>query len=393
MSNLTVSERDNAFHAKTYGRFPLVISHGKGSLCYDENGKEYIDLSTGIAVNTFGMADEAWIDAVTYQLVKTQHTSNLFYTEPVATLAQKLCEKTGFFRAFFGNSGAEANECAIKTARKYSADKYGDGRHNIVTLINSFHGRTIATLTATGQESFHNDFTPLLEGFYYSPANDIKALNTLLDKGDIAAVMIEIVQGEGGVMPLNADFVKELRKITEEKDVLLICDEVQCGNGRTGKYFAYEHFGIKPDIVTTAKGLGGGLPIGATLFSEKTAEVLIPGTHGSTFGGNPVACAGAVNIVDRIDDKLLAEVAEKGKYIKNALSGQKGIKSVSGMGLMIGIETELPAKDIVTKCRENGVIVITAKTKVRLLPALNISYDLLEKALDVIIAAAKGEEK
>ena len=381
--------RDDNFHAKTYARFPLVIKSGKGSLVYDENGKEYIDLSSGIAVNTFGVADDEWVEAVTKQLGQLQHMSNLFYTEPVAALAEKLCKKVNMQRAFFCNSGAEANECAIKAARKYSQDKYSKERYKIITLVNSFHGRTMATLTATGQEVFHKDFTPMLDGFYYAEAGNLEQVENFIKNGDTAAIMFEIVQGEGGVMPLNKDFVAALDNIAKQNDILLICDEVQCGNGRCGTYFAYEQYGISPDIVTTAKGLGGGLPIGATLFGEKTQDVLVPSSHGSTFGGNPVCAAAALNVVDRIDGNLLNEVIKKGNYIKETLCGKEGIKSVSGLGLMLGLETEKPAAEIVQKCRENGVIVITAKTKVRLLPPLNIPWELLQKAVDVIIDACK----
>ena len=387
--NLTISARDDLYHAKTYARQPLVITSGKGSLVYDENGKEYIDLSSGIAVNTFGVADDEWVAAVNEQLGKVQHMSNLFYTEPVANLAAALCAKTGMKRAFFCNSGAEANECAIKAARKYSQDKYGKERYKIITLVNSFHGRTMATLTATGQDVFHNDFTPMLDGFYYAAAGDVETIKSYVEKGDVAAIMFEIVQGEGGVMPLEKNFVSGLAEIAKQNDILLICDEVQCGNGRCGKYFAYELYDINPDIVTTAKGLGGGLPIGATLFSEKTNEVLTPSTHGSTFGGNPISCAAALNVVNRIDDELLAEVTRKGEYIKETLKGKEGIKSVSGLGLMLGIETVKAAGDVLKICRDNGVIVITAKTKVRLLPPLNIPWPLLEKAIEVIIDACK----
>ena len=381
--------RDDNFHAKTYARFPLVIKSGKGSLVYDENGKEYIDLSSGIAVNTFGVADDEWVEAVTKQLGQLQHMSNLFYTEPVAALAEKLCKKVNMQRVFFCNSGAEANECAIKAARKYSQDKYSKERYKIITLVNSFHGRTMATLTATGQDVFHKDFTPMLDGFYYAETGNLEQVENFIKNGDTAAIMFEIVQGEGGVMPLNKDFVAALDNIAKQNDILLICDEVQCGNGRCGTYFAYEQYGISPDIVTTAKGLGGGLPIGATLFGEKTQDVLVPSSHGSTFGGNPVCAAAALNVVDRIDGNLLNEVIKKGNYIKETLCGKEGIKSVSGLGLMLGLETEKPAAEIVQKCRENGVIVITAKTKVRLLPPLNIPWELLQKAVDVIIDACK----
>ncbi len=391
MKKLSVTEKENTYHAKTYSRQPLVIKSGKGSLVYDEKGNEYIDLSTGIAVNTFGASDDEWVKAVTKQAATLQHISNLFYTEPVVALAEKLCKKADMKRAFFGNSGAEANECAIKAARKYSQDKYCKERYKIVTLNNSFHGRTMATLSATGQDVFHQDFTPMLDGFYYIDANDINAFKNVVKNNDICAVMFEIVQGEGGVMPLEEAYVTQLCKTAQDNDILVICDEVQCGNGRSGSYFAYQQYGINPDIVTTAKGLGGGLPIGATLFGDKTENVLVPSSHGSTFGGNPICCAAAINVVDRIDDKLLSEVTKKSNYIKEMLSGKEGIKSVSGLGLMLGIETEKPAGEIVEKCRENGVIVITAKQKVRLLPALNIPWELLQKAVDIIIDACKGE--
>ena len=354
-----------------------------------ETGKEYIDLGTGIAVNTFGVADEEWAKAVTEQLYKCQHTSNLYYSEPCTKLAQLLCEKTGMKKVFFSNSGAEANECAIKTARKYSAEKYDVNRYKIITLKNSFHGRTMATLSATGQDVFHADFTPMLDGFYYCEAGNNEQLKELVNKGDVCGIMFEIVQGEGGVLPLSAEFLNEIKDIANKEDILLIADEVQCGNGRTGKYFGYQNFDIIPDIVTTAKGLGGGLPIGATLFGDKTKDVLTKGKHGSTFGGNPVSCAGAVNIVNRIDDKLLNEVSAKSQYIFEALQNSEGVISVTGLGLMIGIETEKNADEIVKKCEENGVIVITAKNKVRLLPPLNIDWDLLEKAVGVIIDACK----
>ncbi len=391
MKKLSVIDKENTYHAKTYSRQPLVIKSGNGSLVYDEKGTEYIDLSTGIAVNTFGVSDDEWVKAVTKQASTVQHISNLFYTEPMATLAEKLCKKADMKRAFFGNSGAEANECAIKAARKYSQDKYSKERYKIVTLKNSFHGRTMATLSATGQDVFHQDFTPMLDGFYYIEANNIEAFKNIIKNNDICAVMFEIVQGEGGVMPLDKIYVTELCSIAQDNDILIICDEVQCGNGRTGSYFAYQQYGVNPDIVTTAKGLGGGLPIGATLFNDKTQDILVPSSHGSTFGGNPVCCAAAVNIVDRIDETLLSEVTKKSNYIKETLSGKDGIKSVSGLGLMLGIETEKPAGEIVTRCRENGVIVITAKQKVRLLPALNIPWELLQRAVDIIIDACKGE--
>lgn len=380
---MNIKETDNEFVAHSYGRFDVSLINGSGSTAYDENGKEYIDFGSGIGVTAFGFCDEEWKKAVEEQLSKLQHTSNLYYTEPCAKLAKLLCEKTGMKKVFFGNSGAEANEGAIKFARKYSADKYNSSRHTIITLVNSFHGRTITTLAATGQEVFHKDFLPLTDGFKYCPANDIKALNNMITD-DVCAIMFECVQGEGGVNSLEYDFVKTIERIAKEKDILMICDEVQTGNGRTGKYFAYENFDIMPDIVSTAKGLAGGLPMGAVLFSEKVKDVVIPGSHGSTFGGNPVCAAGAVSIVSRINDEFLKAVSEKSKYIKDFLLNVKGVKSVSGMGLMLGIETEKNAKDIANECLKNGLLVLTAKTKVRLLPALNISYEELDKGLKIL---------
>jgi acetylornithine/N-succinyldiaminopimelate aminotransferase len=382
-----IKEKDAEFIASTYARFPLNIVCGKGSLVYDENGKEYIDLGSGIAVNTFGVCDDEWIKAVTKQLNTCQHTSNLFYSDPCVLLAEKLCGLTGMSKVFFSNSGAEANECAIKAARKYAAAKYGDDCHTIITLDNSFHGRTITTLAATGQEIFHKDYAPLTEGFVYVKPGDTASIEAQIKTGKIAAVMFEIIQGEGGVVPLEPGFVKELAALAEKYGILLIADEVQTGNGRTGKYFAYMHYGILPDIVTTAKGLGGGLPIGATLLGEKLKDVFTPGSHGSTFGGNPVVCAGALNILSRIDEKLLDNLMKKSDYIIKTLSGAKGIKSITGMGLMLGIETEKDVSSVVSKCREAGVIVIKAKNKIRLLPALNIPDELLHKAIGILKAA------
>ena len=384
---MNVKEIDREYIAGTYARFPLQIVSGKGSLVYDEQGKEYIDLGTGIAVNTFGVADEEWISAVTAQLGKCQHTSNLFYSEPCAMLAKTLCERTGMKKVFFSNSGAEANETAIKTARKYAADKKGKDTYTIITLKNSFHGRTITTLSATGQDVFHEDFTPMTEGFVYADANDIASVKKLVSEHKVAAIMFELVQGEGGVLPLEKDFVAGLAEIAAENDILLIADEVQTGNGRTGSLYAYMQYGITPDIVSTAKGLGGGLPIGACLLGEKVKDTLGAGSHGSTFGGNPIACAGALNVLSRIDGALLSEVREKSAYIFESMKNMPGVKSISGLGLMIGIETEKDAGEIIAKCRENGVLVIKAKNKIRLLPALNIPMETLRKALDVIKTA------
>lgn len=386
---MNVKEKDSKYTAGTYARFPIVITDGKGSILTDENGKEYIDLATGIAVNTFGASDEEWINAVTKQLHKIQHTSNLYYTEPYAELARVLCERTGMKKVFFSNSGAEANECAIKTARKYAAEKKGDDCYHIITLKNSFHGRTVTTLAATGQDAFHHDFLPLTDGFCYANANDIDNLKALVNSHKTAAIMLECVQGEGGVMPLSKEFVLAAADIAKENDILLIIDEVQTGNGRTGELYAYMNYKITPDIVTTAKGLGGGLPLGATMLGEKVKDVLTPGSHGSTFGGNPVCCAGALNILSRIDNQLLKDVRMKAKYINDELSDAKGVKSVSGMGLMIGIETEKDSNDVINECMKEGVLVIKAKNKIRLLPALNIPNDLLKKAISVLKKACE----
>ena len=383
---MTIKELDSKYIANTYARFPVVLDHGKGSLVWDTEGKEYIDMGSGIAVNAFGLADEPCIAAVTAQLGKLQHSSNLYFTEPDALLAEQLCGRTGMKKVFFANSGAEANECAIKCARKYAADKYGaDKRYKIVTLVNSFHGRTITTLAATGQDELHQDFQPLTDGFLYTPANDCTALKALVEGDEaIAAIMFELVQGEGGVTPLTQEFVDCIAEICAERDILMVCDEVQTGNGRTGSLYAWMQYGIVPDIMSTAKGLGGGLPIGACLFGEKTENTLTAGTHGSTFGGNPAVCAGALNILSRIDDALLDEVKAKSEYIVNELTGAPGVESVAGLGLMLGIKTAKPLNDVVAACRENGVLVLTAHGKMRLLPALNIPMELVEKAVAVI---------
>ena len=377
-------ETDGQYVAHTYARFPVEIVSGRGSIVTDGQGKEYIDLGSGIAVNTFGHADEGWMKAVTDQLSKVSHTSNLFYTSPCARLAEALCTRTGMKKVFFSNSGAEANECAIKAARGYGAAKWGKERYTIITLNNSFHGRTITTLAATGQETFHKDFNPLTPGFVSVPADDPAALRRAVEETDAIAIMFEAVQGEGGVLPLGKEFVKAMVDLAAEKELLLIADEVQVGNGRSGKLFGYMNFDITPDIVTTAKGLGGGLPIGATLLGERVQDVFTPGSHGSTFGGNPAVCAGALHILNRLDDSLLAEVQAKSRYIFDTLSGAEGVVGVSGLGLMIGIETVGDAKEILVKCRERGVIAITAKTKVRLLPALNIPMEQLKQAVAVL---------
>ena len=380
---------DKEYIANTYARFPLCLVEGKGSRVKDNNGKEYIDLSTGIAVNTFGFADDGWKNAVIEQLGKIQHTSNLYYSEPCAKLAQLLCEKTGMKKVFFSNSGAEANECAIKTARKYAADKKGSEYNTVITLVNSFHGRTITTLAATGQDVFHKDFLPLTEGFVYAVANDAEDLANKVKENKCAAIMFECVQGEGGVLPLTKEFVEAIVKIAEENDLLVICDEVQTGNGRSGSLYAYMNYGITPDIVSTAKGLAGGLPIGATLMGEKVQNTLGASDHGSTFGGNPISCAAAVNVISRINDELLEGVRRKSKYIIDELSAVNGVKSVCGMGLMLGIETEKDASAVIKECMDNGVLVIKAKNKVRLLPALNIPDEDLKTAIGVLKKACE----
>ena len=387
---MDIQKLDQTYIAGTYARFPVTIVKGKGSLVWDENGKEYIDLSTGIAVDIFGVADEQWMAAVTKQLGTLQHISNLYYTEPCAKLAQLLCEKTWMKKVFFGNSGAEANECAIKAARKWSEDKKGKEYSTIITLKNSFHGRTITTLAATGQDVFHHDFLPLTDGFVYAEPNDLADLARLIAENKCAAVMMEVVQGEGGVMPLDEAYVKGAAKLCQENDLLLICDEVQIGNGRSGMLYGYMAYGVQPDIVSTAKGLAGGLPLGATLLGEKVQNVLSAGTHGSTFGGNPVCCAGAINVLERLDEAMLQGVQARSAYIRQELAGAKGVIGVSGLGLMLGIQTEKNAADIIAACREKGVLVIKAKDKLRLLPALNIPMDQLAKAIAVIKECCAG---
>jgi acetylornithine/N-succinyldiaminopimelate aminotransferase len=380
---MNTKELDNQYVAHAYGRFDVALTKGQGSTLYDENGKKYIDFGSGIGVTAFGINDPVWTKAVEEQLHRVQHTSNLYYTAPCAKLAQLLCEKSGMKKVFFGNSGAEANEGAIKFARKYSFDKYGAGRSTIITLVNSFHGRTITTLAATGQDSFHTVFDPFTPGFKYCPANDVEALQAAATD-DVCAVLFECVQGEGGVNNLSPTFVNAIAKLAKEKDILIAVDEVQTGNGRTGTYFAYQQYGITPDIVTTAKGLGGGLPIGAVLFGEKLQDTMTPGSHGSTFGGNPVVAAGACSIVERIDDDFLSEVQRKSEKIRTALAKVKGVQSISGMGLMLGIETDKPAGEVAKACLANGLLILTAKTKLRLLPALNISDAELDEGLEIL---------
>ena len=385
MKNLM--KEDSTYIAGTYKRFPIQIVSGKGSVVTDIDGKGYVDMGSGIGVTSFGIADDEWQEAIITQIGNVQHMSNLYYTAPCIELAQMLCERTGMKKVFFSNSGAESNECAIKVARKWAEDKKGRDWYTIVTLNNSFHGRTLATLSATGQAHYHEQFTPMMPGFAYADAEDLDGLREILETQKVAAVLIECIQGEGGVVPLSKEYVQGVRALTEEKDVLLMVDEVQTGNGRTGALYAYMNYGIKPDVVSTAKGLAGGLPLGATLLGEKVENVLGFGDHGSTFGGNPVSCAAACSIIRRIDDTLLEEVKEKSRYLFDALNGAPGIEGVTGMGLMIGIKTVKPASEVIAACIEKGVLCLSAKDKVRLLPALNIPMKQLEIAVKAILEA------
>ena len=370
----------------TYARFPVALTEGKGAVAADADGNQYIDFGSGIGVNSLGYCNDEWVKAVCTQASRLQHVSNLYYTEPQSVLSKKLCALTGYNSVFFGNSGAEANECAIKVARKYSFDKYGEGRNKIITLVNSFHGRTVTTLSATGQDTFHQYFYPFTEGFEYVEAGNGEALKEKLD-GSVCAVMFEFIQGEGGVLPLEPDFVSEIFNLCNEHDIITIADEVQTGMGRTGTLLAGELYGVRPQIVTLAKGLGGGLPIGACLVSEKLAKVMGAGTHGSTFGGNPVCCAGACAVLDTLSQKdFLANVCAKGDALAESVLDMPHVVSVTGAGLMCGVELEegVSARDIAQKCLENGLLVLTAKQKLRFLPPLTISNSELEKGIDIL---------
>lgn len=389
MSNFDIiSSQDKQYVANTYGRFPVAIKEGKGALCKDFDGKEYIDFSSGIGVNSLGFCNEGWVEAVTKQLTTLQHISNLYYTEPCVNAAKLLCEKTGMKKVFFSNSGAESNEGAIKCARKYSYIKYGENRNKVITLVNSFHGRTVTTLAATGQDVFHKYFFPFTEGFEYVEANNIDALRKALD-GSVCAVMMELIQGEGGVMPLDKAYVKEVEKLCNENDIILIVDEVQTGVGRTGKLFCFQNYGINPDVVTTAKGIGGGLPLGCVMFSEKTENVLVAGDHATTFGGNPVATAGAEYILRTMDESFLGEVGKKGEYMREKILSMPHVVGIDGLGLMMGIRLDdtVISSDIVKKGIEKGVLLLTAKAKVRLLPPLNITYEEIDRGLEALRAA------
>ena len=375
---------DEHYVMPTYGRSPVLFVRGKGAKLFDADGREYIDFGSGIGVNSLGYADRKWVRAVQAQAKQLAHVSNLYYSPNYILLAEALCNIAGMEQVFFGNSGAEANEGAIKLARKYSFDKYGKGRHTIVTLVNSFHGRTLTTLSATGQDVFHNYFFPFTEGFKFVPANDIAALEAALD-GTVCAVMLEPVQGEGGVMPLDREFFQKAAALAAEKDILLICDEVQTGTGRTGTFLASQQYGVKPDIVTLAKGLGGGLPIGAFLCNKKLAGVMGKSSHGSTFGGNPIACAGALAVLERLSEPgMLETVASRGEYIRGKIRGfmDPHIGDVRGMGLMIGVElVGVEVADLLTKLRENGLIALSAKSVLRLLPPLTITKAETDKGL------------
>ena len=385
---MNLKERDEKYIAHTYKRFPLEITSGKGSLVYDDAGKRYIDMGSGIAVTSFGVADDLWIAAVESQLSKVQHTSNLYYTSPCVELAELLCTKTGMKKVFFSNSGAEANECAIKIAREYGRTKLGEEYYGIVTLKGSFHGRTVTTLSATGQEHYHEKFRPMTPGFFHVEPGDTEELKAVFQKEKIAAILIECIQGEGGVIPLDPLYAKAAEEIAHASGALLMVDEVQTGNGRTGTLYAYEGYGLSPDVVSTAKGLAGGLPMGATLLSEKVENILGYGDHGSTFGGNPIAAAGAVSILGRLDEVFLASVREKGEFLRSSFEGAPGIEAVTGKGLMLGLKTVRPASEVVSRAMEKGVLCLTAKDKVRLLPALNIPDQLLSEAAAVIREAA-----
>lgn len=385
-----IKELDKQYVANTYSRFNIQLTSAQnGKLCGED--KEYIDFGTGIGVTAFGACDEEWVNAVITQTKTLSHTSNLYYTEPCAKLAKALCEKTGMKKVFFGNSGAEANECAIKCARKYSFDKYGEGRKTIITLINSFHGRTLLTLSATGQEIFHQYFGPFVDGFKYVPANDIDALRQALTD-DVCGFMFECVQGEGGVIALDKEYLQTAETLCREKDILLICDEVQTGNGRTGTLYSYEQFGITPDIVSTAKGLGGGLPIGACLMGEKVENTLTPSSHGSTFGGNPIACAGALSIINRLDESFLSDIKLRSAYLWEKLSSLPFVNSVSGLGFMIGLvlDQNIDTKAFISACAERGLLVLSAKTKIRLLPPLNTTLETIDSVIAIMTEAAEA---
>lgn len=380
---MNTMERDSQYIAHTYGRFKLSAVKGKSATCIGEDGKEYVDFSSGIGVNALGFCDAGWIDAVTKQAASLQHISNLYYTQPMTALAETLCKRTFAKKVFFCNSGAEANEGIIKAARKYSSDKYGPGRHTIIALENSFHGRTIATLSATGQDVFHHHFGPFVDGFRFVKAGDVAALREAVSGGDVCGILMELIQGEGGVVPLDEAFVEEAAANCAAKDILLMIDEVQTGAGRTGAFLCADNYGLTPDLCSMAKGLGGGLPIGAVLLGEKCENTLGPGDHGTTFGGNPVCCAGAMAVMDRLTDELMASAAQKGAYITEKVLAMPHVVSVEGMGLMLGITLEgVDSKAAAAACLEHGLIILTAKAKLRMLPPLTISDPEIDQGLN-----------
>lgn len=392
MNSVDIQKKDQQYIANTYKRFPVSLVEGKGAIAKDPEGREYIDFTSGIGVNCLGYADEGWAAAVSAQAHKLQHTSNLYSTQPDVEVAEKLCRYTGFSRVFFGNSGAEANEGALKVARKYGMEKHGEKCNTVISLNNSFHGRTITTLSATGQDSFHQFFFPFTEGFRFVDAGDIEGLRAAVDE-TVCGIMIELIQGEGGVVPVDADFVKEIEQLCREKDLVFAIDEVQTGISRTGTFLCYEHFGVKPDVVSLAKGIGGGLPLGAVMMNEKTAEVLGFGQHGSTFGGNPVACAGANYVLDQVmKPEFLEEVKKKSEYMRNKLLEITRIKSVTGLGLMLGAELEegLAAGEIAGRCVEEGLLVLTAKAKLRFLPPLMIRYEEIDRGMEILARVLQG---
>ena len=387
MNSTEIKALDEQNVMQTYARFDAVIERGEGAKLYSPEGKEYIDFTSGIGVNSIGYGNKKWADAIHAQAMKLQHVSNLYYSEPYVKLAQQLMVRTGMKNVFFSNAGGEANEGMIKLARKYSFDKYGKGRSTIISLVQSFHGRTITTLAATGQDTFHNYFFPFTEGFKHVAANDIKALEDELTD-DVCAVMIELVQGEGGVIPLDKDYVKKVAKLCSARDMLLVVDEVQTGVGRTGTLFAFQQYGITPDAVSFAKGIAGGLPLGGIMANEKCAGVLTAGTHATTFGGNPVAAAGALEVLRQLDDTVLVEVIKKGEYIKETIKSweKPSVGEIRGLGLMLGISMigAVP-KEVAQSCVEKGLLMLTAgPDALRMLPSLTITYDEIDKGLQIL---------
>jgi len=386
MINQDIFRKDSAYVAHTYNRFPVAVWSGRGATAKDFDGKEYVDFGSGIGANALGFCNEDWVKAVIEQLHLVQHTSNLFYTLPDALLAERLCQLTGYSKVFFGNSGAEANEGAIKLARKYGREKKGEHCNQIITLYNSFHGRTITTLAATGQDSFHQHFFPFTEGFRYVPINDQKQLNDAVDDS-VCGIMIELVQGEGGVTAMDKEYAQYIENLCKENNILLIVDEVQTGIGRTGTFLCCEQYQIQPNIITLAKGLGAGLPIGAILMDDVTGDIFQPGQHGSTFGGNPVVCAGGIEVLNQVcKEGFLSGVVTKAAHFKERLLTMPGVAGISGLGLMIGVTIAegLDAREIASRCAENGLLILTAKAKLRIMPPLNITMNEIDKGLDIL---------